>query len=168
MALPSTKPYLVRAIYEWCVDQGFTPYMTVVVEARTRVPREFVRDGQIVLNIGPDATNQLHIGNDEITFQARFGGVARGMSVPVGEVAAIYASENGAGMAFEIEGEATAAEGEAAEDALEQSATSRRNRHAPKEGGQSCSASNRDVSCGRRTEKGGISDGNLPFLHSSQ
>ena len=103
MGLPSTKPYLLRAIWEWCCDNGFTPYISVQVDARTRVPREFVRDGQIVLNIGPDASNKLHIGNDFIEFQARFGGVARQLSVPVEQVSAIYSRENGAGMAFEIE-----------------------------------------------------------------
>jgi stringent starvation protein B len=98
----STKPYLVRAIFEWCVDQGLTPYLTVVVGPRTRVPREFVRDGQIVLNIGPDATNQLLLGNEEITFQARFSGVAFPVVVPIDAVAAIYAKENAQGMAFEL------------------------------------------------------------------
>lgn len=98
----STKPYFVRAIFEWCVDQGFTPYVTVVVGPLTRVPREFVRDGQIVLNIGPDATNQLLIGNDEVTFQARFNGVAFPVVVPIDSIAAIYSKENGQGMAFEV------------------------------------------------------------------
>ncbi len=102
MELPSTKPYLVRAIWEWCNDNGFTPYIAVQVDARTNVPREFIRDGQIVLNLGPDATNKLQIGNDLIEFQARFGGVARQLSVPVTQVSAIYARENGAGMAFEV------------------------------------------------------------------
>jgi stringent starvation protein B len=97
----STKPYFLRAVFEWCVDQGFTPYLTVAVDSRTRVPREYVRDGQIVLNIGPDASHQLAIGNDEITFQARFNGVAFPVAVPVDAVAAIYAKENGQGMAFE-------------------------------------------------------------------
>jgi len=111
--LPSTKPYLVRAIHEWCCDNGFTPYLAVVVDAATRVPMEFVRDGQIVLNIGPDATNRLRLGNDYIDFQARFGGVARDISVPLDNVAAIYARENGAGMAFDIEaGQAGEDEGE--------------------------------------------------------
>ncbi len=103
MELPSTKPYLLRAIWEWCCDNGFTPYIAVQVDARTRVPREFVRDGQIVLNIGPSASNKLNIGNDFIEFQARFGGVARQISLPVEQVSAIYSRENGAGMAFEIE-----------------------------------------------------------------
>lgn len=107
MELPSTKPYLIRAIWEWCCDNGFTPYIAVQVDSRTVVPREFVRDAQIVLNLGPDATNKLQMGNDFVEFQARFGGVARELSVPIEQVSAIYARENGAGMAFEI-GESTA------------------------------------------------------------
>ncbi|QEL64434.1 ClpXP protease specificity-enhancing factor [Oryzomicrobium terrae] len=101
--LPSTKPYLLRALYEWCCDNGFTPYLAVAVDRRSRVPMEFVRDGQIVLNISPDATNRLQMGNDLVTFQARFGGQARDISVAVECVAAIYARENGAGMAFEVD-----------------------------------------------------------------
>lgn len=115
--LPSTKPYLLRALWEWCCDNGLTPYISVTVDARTRVPREFVRDGQIVLNIGPDATNKLQIGNEIIEFVARFGGVARELSVPVGRVTAIYARENGAGMAFELEDDTVPADGEAFADA---------------------------------------------------
>lgn len=107
MELPSTKPYLLRAIWEWCCDNGFTPHIAVSVDSRTRVPREFVRDGQIVLNLGPDATNKLQIGNDFIDFQARFGGVTRELSVPVGQITAIYARENGAGMAFELDEDAS-------------------------------------------------------------
>lgn len=99
----STKPYLVRAIYEWCVDQGFTPYLAAVVDERTVVPPGTAREGQIVLNIGPDATHQLQMGNELITFQARFGGVAHALSIPVGNVVAVYARENGHGMAFEVE-----------------------------------------------------------------
>jgi len=119
MELPSTKPYLLRAIWEWCNDNGFTPYIAVQVDARTNVPREFIRDGQIVLNLGPDATNKLQIGNDLIEFQARFGGVARQLSVPVSQVSAIYARENGAGMAFEIGGDSGFAESEAVEPAVD-------------------------------------------------
>ena len=103
MELPSTKPYLLRALWEWCVDNGFTPHLAVQVNGQTMVPREFVREGQIVLNLGPEATNKLQMGNDLIEFQARFGGVARQLSIPVAQVAAIYARENGAGMAFEID-----------------------------------------------------------------
>ncbi len=99
--LPSTKPYLIRAIHEWCCDNGFTPYITVIADEHARVPREFVKKGQIVLNIAYEATGHLKIANEGITFQARFGGVARDISVPLGNVAAIFARENGAGMAFE-------------------------------------------------------------------
>ena len=114
MELPSTKPYLVRAIHQWCCDNGFTPYIAVVADERARVPREFAVDGRIVLNVGYDATGHLSIGNDEITFQARFGGVARDILVPMSNVAAIYAKENGAGMAFEPESaSAGAASGQA-------------------------------------------------------
>lgn len=97
----STKPYLIRAIYEWCVDQGHTPYLAVQVDVHTRVPREFVQDGQIVLNVSPTATHQLQLGNEEITFQTRFHGASYPVSVPVDAVVAIYARENGQGMAFE-------------------------------------------------------------------
>lgn len=100
--LPSTKPYLLRALYEWCCDSGLTPHIAVVVDAHTQVPREFVRDGQIVFNISGDATNRLQIGNERIEFAARFGGVAREILIPIGNVSAIYARENGAGMAFEV------------------------------------------------------------------
>lgn len=103
MELPSTKPYMIRAIHEWCCDNGFTPYIAVVADQRARVPREYVRDGQIVLNIGYEATGHLNIANDGITFQARFGGVARDIAVPIGNVVAVYAKENGAGMAFEAD-----------------------------------------------------------------
>ena len=105
MQLPSTKPYLVRAIHQWCCDNGFTPYIAVVADERARVPREFVIDGRIVLNVGHEATGHLAIANDAITFQARFGGVAREISVPMSNVAAIYAKESGAGMAFDPESE---------------------------------------------------------------
>mgnify|MGYP002776425694 CR=1 FL=1 len=115
--LPSTKPYLLRAIWEWCCDNNLTPHIAVVVDKRTRVPREFVKDGQIVLNLGPGATNKLNIGNEYVEFQARFGGVARELSVPIEQVSAIYARENGAGMAFDLEEESLQA-GEAEESAL--------------------------------------------------
>jgi stringent starvation protein B len=101
--MKSTKPYLIRAIHEWCADQGFTPYLSVKVDASTRVPREFVKNGEIVLNVGLEATHQLSMGNEEITFQARFGGKAFPVVVPIERVAAIYASENGEGMAFRSE-----------------------------------------------------------------
>ena len=102
----STKPYLLRAIWEWCVDQGFTPYLATLVDEDTRVPPGYARDGQIVLNLSPDATGQLQMANDFISFQARFGGAAHSLVIPVANVVAIYARENGQGMAFEPELEA--------------------------------------------------------------
>jgi stringent starvation protein B len=99
--MTSTKPYFIRAIQEWCSDEGFTPYLAVRVSSRTRVPREFVSDGQIVLNLSNDATHQLQLGNEEISFQTRFNGASFPVLVPVVDVAAIYARENGQGMAFE-------------------------------------------------------------------
>lgn len=98
----STKPYLLRAIYEWCTDNGYTPYLAAMVDAQTRVPREFVKNGEIVLNISFSATSGLKMDNDIIHFNARFGGVSREISVPVENVVAIYARENGQGMAFEV------------------------------------------------------------------
>lgn len=98
----STKPYLLRAIYDWCTDAGFTPYVAVAVDESVRVPFEFVKNGEIVLNVSALATNRLKITNEAIEFQARFGGVAREVWVPVTRVVAIYARENGQGMAFEV------------------------------------------------------------------
>ena len=99
----STKPYLIRAIYEWCTDNGFTPYVAVFVDANTSVPREFVKNNEIVLNVSFDATSGLDMGNEWITFSARFGGISRKIDVPVENVLAIYARENGQGMAFPVE-----------------------------------------------------------------
>lgn len=98
----STRPYLIRALYEWCADNGFTPFIAVSVDATVSVPHEYVRDGEIVLNVSMDATSGLLIGNDAIEFKGRFGGVARDIYVPVGRVLAIYARENGQGMAFPL------------------------------------------------------------------
>ena len=98
----STRPYLIRGLYEWCTDNGFTPFIAVLVDERVRVPNEFVKDGEIVLNISFDATSALKLGNDYIEFKGRFGGVARDILVPVDRVLAIYARENGQGMAFPL------------------------------------------------------------------
>lgn len=103
MSTVSTKPYLLRAIWEWCVDQGFTPHLAAIVDEHARVPPGYARDGQIVLNLSPDATGQLQMANDYISFQARFGGAAHSLVIPVANVVAIYARENGQGMAFEPE-----------------------------------------------------------------
>ncbi len=102
MAENSTKPYLIRAIYEWCNDNSHTPYLAVEVDDRTHVPREYVKEGEIVLNVSPMATQGLMIGNDYIRFEARFGGVARQLSIPVDNISAIYARETGHGMAFDV------------------------------------------------------------------
>ena len=101
--LPSTRPYLIRALYEWCSDQGFTPHVAVKVDESVQVPREYVQDGEIVLNISMDATSALKLGNDFIEFKARFGGKPRDIMVPINRVMAIYARENGQGMAFPVQ-----------------------------------------------------------------
>ena len=102
MSETSTKPYLLRAIYEWCTDNGYTPYLAAMVDGQTQVPMEFVKNGEIVLNISFSATSGLKMDNDFIHFHARFAGVSREIFVPVDNVVAIYARENGQGMAFEV------------------------------------------------------------------
>ena len=99
----STRPYLIRALHDWCTDNGFTPYLAVHVDSSVQVPMEYVKNHEIVLNVGFEATSGLQIGNEFIEFKARFGGVARDIMVPVDHVVAIYARENGQGMAFEPE-----------------------------------------------------------------
>jgi len=98
----STRPYLIRALYEWCTDNGLTPYIAVRVDETVQVPREYVKNDEIVLNISMDATSSLNLGNDYIEFKARFAGTARDILVPVARVIAIYARENGQGMAFPL------------------------------------------------------------------
>ena len=97
----STKPYLLRAIYEWCTDNGFTPYISVKVIGGVQVPMEFVRKGEIILNVSFGATSGLKMDNQAVTFKARFGGVSREIYVPIVNVQAIFASENGQGMVFD-------------------------------------------------------------------
>ncbi len=104
----STKPYLIRAIYEWCVDQSFTPYVAVQVDNQTKVPVEFIKDGQIVLNVSYTATRHLKIGNDFINFSARFNGSSRELEIPILAVIGIFAKENGQGMFFQATEEITA------------------------------------------------------------
>jgi stringent starvation protein B len=96
----STRPYLLRALHDWCTDNGFTPYLAVHVGAGVQVPMEYVKNNEIVLNIGFEATSGLLLGNEFVEFKARFGGMAREIKVPVDHVVAIYARENGQGMAF--------------------------------------------------------------------
>jgi stringent starvation protein B len=100
--LPSTRPYLIRALYDWCSDHGFTPYVAVKVDPTVQVPREYVQGGEIVLNVSMDATSSLKLGNEFIEFKARFGGKPRDIMVPIQRVMAIYARENGQGMAFPV------------------------------------------------------------------
>jgi stringent starvation protein B len=99
---PSTRPYLIRAMYEWCTDHSFTPYVAVKVDGSVQVPREFVQGGEIVLNISFDATSSLQLGNEFIEFKARFEGKPCDIMVPIHRVMAIYARENGQGMSFPV------------------------------------------------------------------
>ena len=98
----STRPYLIRALHEWCSDNALTPYIAVLADDTVQVPREYVQNGEIVLNISFDATSGLKLGNEFVEFKARFGGVAREIIVPMDRVLAIYARENGQGMAFPV------------------------------------------------------------------
>ena len=101
--LLSTKPYLVRALHEWCTDNGLTPHLLVTVNAQTRVPMSYVKDGEIVLNLNYSATKGLLIDNDAITFSARFNGASTNLYIPMSAVRGLFARENGQGMFFEIE-----------------------------------------------------------------
>ncbi len=117
MSALSQQPYFLRALYEWCVDSGHTPYLTVRVDKQTRVPQAYVKDGQIVLNVGPSAVRNMHMDNEWVTFSARFGGMSHSIEVPVGNVIAIYARETGEGMAFESLGQAVEQDVVAADEA---------------------------------------------------
>jgi stringent starvation protein B len=112
----STRPYLVRALHDWCTDNGFTPYIAVHVGDHVQVPMEYVKNNEIVLNVSFEATSNLRLGNDFIEFKARFGGVTREIIVPVEHVVAIYARENGQGMAFPVPAAAGAASASAADE----------------------------------------------------
>ena len=111
MAETSTKPYMIRALYEWCCDNGYTPYLAVAVDSHTVVPRQHVKGGEIVLNVSPMATNRLTIGTEMVEFQARFSGVSQQISIPVANISAIYARETGHGMAFDVAKAMAAEEG---------------------------------------------------------
>lgn len=97
----SQKPYLIRALWEWCNDQGVTPQLLVDIDAQTRAPHGY-DDGKIVLDISTDATQNLELGNEWVSFQARFGTVAEQIDVPINRIAAIFAAETGQGMGFEV------------------------------------------------------------------
>src|ERR1700712_456957 len=100
----SSRPYLIRALYEWIVDNDCTPHILVNAEyPSVQIPQGFANDGQIVLNISPSAVRHLHMDNDAVSFEGRFGGVPHSLFVPVAAVMGIYARENGQGMVFELE-----------------------------------------------------------------
>ncbi|HEY0664767.1 MAG TPA: ClpXP protease specificity-enhancing factor [Gallionella sp.] len=99
----STRPYLIRAIHEWCVDSGLTPYLAVRVDEHTEVPRQHVKDGEIVLNLSADAVRNLQLGNEMITCTGRFSGVSFELMVPVHAVIGIFAKETGQGLVFQNE-----------------------------------------------------------------
>lgn len=101
--LTTTKPYLIRAIYDWCIDNGLTPHLLVVASSQTRVPVAYVKDGEIVLNLSYSATKDLHMDNQAITFAARFAGVSQNIYVPISAVRGIFSRENGQGMFFEVD-----------------------------------------------------------------
>ena len=120
----STKPYLIRAIYEWCSDSGFTPYLSVKVDAQTRVPEEFVKNGEIILNVSHDAAHHLTLGDDMIQFSARFAGLSREISIPVSAVQGIFAKETAKGILFPPEEEARVAQNESSIDEPEKQPSS--------------------------------------------
>ena len=100
----SSRPYLIRALYEWIVDNDCTPHMLVNAEyPSVRVPQGFASDGQIVLNVSPSAVRNLHMDNEAVSFEGRFGGVPHTLYVPVAAILGIYARENGQGMVFDLE-----------------------------------------------------------------
>ncbi|WP_062192037.1 ClpXP protease specificity-enhancing factor [Caldimonas taiwanensis] len=121
----STRPYLIRALHDWCTDNGLTPYLAVYVDDSVQVPREYVKNREIVLNVSFEATSGLKLGNDTIEFRARFGGVARDIVLPVDHVIAIYARENGQGMAFPMPAAAAAGPSPAPADGAPAATTAR-------------------------------------------
>lgn len=159
----STKPYLLRALYEWCTDNGYTPHIAVRVDNQTRVPRQFVHNDEIVLNISFEATSQLQMGNEWIEFSARFSGKVHKIEVQVANVLAIYARENGQGMAFPVEPATGAAQsgGPVAEsevqdaDVLESEASpSESGTNAPAAGGETGQSPRADDDGGKGGGKG--------------
>lgn len=99
--MTSSRPYLVRALYEWILDNDMTPYLLVsALEADVIVPERYIQDGRIVLNVAPHAVSHLDLGNDSLSFEARFAGVSESIFIPINAVLAIYAMENGQGMVF--------------------------------------------------------------------
>ena len=134
MSEQSAKPYLVRAICEWCADNGLTPYLAVRVNPQTRVPAAFVKNGEIVLNVSATATRKLTIDNQWIQFTARFNGVSQEVAVPMATVAGIFAKETGYGFAFTVTQDpvASLAAETAPENAIENGDGERKPRARPK------------------------------------
>jgi stringent starvation protein B len=116
-----TKPYLLRALFEWCVDNGYTPHLAVKVDSRTQVPQEYVKNGEITLNISPNAVHKLQMGNELVEFSARFGGVARQLAVPIANVYALYARETGHGMTFDVDGQKAGVQPKAESESMRES-----------------------------------------------
>jgi len=116
MEMTSTRPYLIRGIYDWIIDNRCTPYLLVDAKGQgVRVPRQAIKDGQVLLNIAPHAIDRLELGLDEVRFNARFSGVSQSIVAPVAAILAIYAQENGQGMMFPAETDADAVEESEAE-----------------------------------------------------
>jgi len=136
MSEQSAKPYLLRAICEWCADNALTPYLAVKVDAQTRVPLSFVKNGEIVLNVSATATRKLTIDNDWVRFTARFNGSSQEVAVPMIAVAGIFAKETGYGFSFAIAEDATASlvaatEPGTAEDAVKEAKSGAKSRSRP-------------------------------------
>ena len=113
----SSRPYLIRALYEWIVENDCTPHLLVVADyPGTRVPPGYAKDGQVVLNVSPSAVRHLHMDNEAVSFEGRFGGVPQSLYVPAGAVLAVYARENGQGMVFDLESSALDAAADAGDD----------------------------------------------------
>ena len=100
--VPSTKPYLIRALYQWCIDNALTPYVAVFVDHSVDVPQEYVSQSEIVLNISPSACQAIVIDNESIQFKARFNGVPKEIYLPLTHIMAIYSRENNQGMSFPV------------------------------------------------------------------
>lgn len=100
MSTNSTKPYLIRSIYDWCIDSGFTPFISVKAYSEMDIPDEYLKDGEIVFNVSQNAVQDLIINNDMVYFMARFNGVSRKLEIPISAVKGIFAKEVNQGMAF--------------------------------------------------------------------